>query len=474
MRPFEILLLLTLFIAVIWPILTDRVPALVRWHTFMRFLPFVGLLIALLHLLLEHYRWQMVPAYLLTAILSLSAFTALMQRNGNGQPRKPRAFSLSDLLLWLGAVALPILLPVPQLPPPTGPYAVGTTILHLVDEARPDLLGDPTQPRELMTQIWYPAAADADTPLAPYLDHLQTAAPVLAKRLGLPAFFLGHINLTHTHAHLDAPVADDAAPFPVLLFSHGWQGMRAQNTFQMEELASRGYIVIAPDHTHAAVVTVLPPDRVVLSNPALLDDSDPVAYAISSNNVVRVFAADLQFLLDQAALWNESGPLAGHLDLARVGVFGHSTGGGGAVEMCGRDARCGALLVLDGWLNPVSDDVIAQVPYVPPALFMKASNSIFNAENDARLWQVYGHLQAGGTVMEIEGTEHFDFTDIPLLTPLAHRLGLAGTIGASRGRPLLNAYTLAFFDRALKNQSAPLLDAPSPAYPEVTFLTPPP
>ena len=468
MRPLELLLLLTLLLCLLWPIFAARLPLPARW---LRLLPFVALAVALLHLLLEYYRWQMVPAYLLTAILSLNAFTALMQSD---ESRKPRVFALSDWLLWLVTAALPILLPVPQLPTPTGPYAVGTIILHLVDETRSDLLGDPAQPRELMAQVWYPAAPDASGDLAPYLNRLDVAAPVLAERLGLPAFFLGHIDLTHTHAHLNAPVAAGEAPYPVLLFSHGWQGMRAQNTFQMEELASHGYVVIAPDHTHAAVVTVLPPDRVILNNPALMDDSSDDAYARSSNAIVRTYAADLQYLLDQAALWNAAGgPLAGHLDLERVGVFGHSTGGGAAVELCGRDPRCDTLLVLDGWLNPVSADIIAQVPYTPPALFLKASNNTFNAANDARLWQLVSHLQNGGNVLEIEGTHHFDFTDIPLLTPLAHRLDLAGTIGASRGLPLINAYTLAFFNHTLQNQPAPLLDGPSPDYPEVTFLSPP-
>ena len=467
MRLLELLLLIVLLLCLLWPILAARLPLPPRGQ---RLLPFAALFVALLHLLLEHYRWQMLPAYLLTAILALNAFTALMQPETS---RKPRVFALSDWVLWLLAAALPALLPVPQLPTPTGPHAVGTIILHLVDENRPDALGDPTQPRELMAQVWYPAAADAGGELAPYLDHLEAAAPVLAERLGLPSFFLGHIRLTHTHAYVDAPIAAGETPYPVLLFSHGWQGMRAQNTFQMEELASRGYVVIAPDHTHAAVFTVLPPDRVILNNPGLLDESSDEAYAGSSNTVVRTYAADLQFLLDEAAGWNAAGPLAGRLDLERVGVFGHSTGGGAAVELCGRDARCDALLVLDGWLNPVSDDVIAQVPYTPPALFLKASNNTFNAANDERLWQLVGHLQNGGDVLEIEGTHHFDFTDVPLLTPLIHRLGLAGPIGAARGLPLINAYTLAFFDHALQNQPAPLLAGPSMAYPEVTFVTPP-
>jgi hypothetical protein len=35
---------------------------------------------------------------------------------------------------------------------------------------------------------------------------------------------------------------------------------------------------------------------------------------------------DIPFVVDQLALWNSSGPLAGHLDLDRIGMAGHSYG----------------------------------------------------------------------------------------------------------------------------------------------------
>jgi hypothetical protein len=48
-------------------------------------------------------------------------------------------------------------------------------------------------------------------------------------------------------------------------------------------------------------------------------------------------------------------------------------------------------------------------------------------------------------------------------------LGLKGPIPGPRALQITNTYSLAFFDRALRGQAAPLLDAPSPEYPEVTF-----
>jgi hypothetical protein len=44
------------------------------------------------------------------------------------------------------------------LPAPTGMFAVGTTLYHLIDSARQEVhVQDSHDTRELMLQIWYPA-----------------------------------------------------------------------------------------------------------------------------------------------------------------------------------------------------------------------------------------------------------------------------------------------------------------------------
>ncbi|MCB9006502.1 MAG: hypothetical protein H6656_03860 [Ardenticatenaceae bacterium] len=72
--------------------------------------------------------------------------------------------------------------------------------------------------------------------------------------------------------------------------------------------------------------------------------------------MVQVWAGDIAFLLDEMAEWNqETGHLLnGRFNLNRVGVFGHSTGGGAMMEFCLQDGRCQAGVGLDSWLLPVS------------------------------------------------------------------------------------------------------------------------
>jgi hypothetical protein len=64
---------------------------------------------------------------------------------------------------------------------------------------------------------------------------------------------------------------------------------------------------------------------------------------------VLVRAADVRFVLDTLATGaNIPGVLAGHLDSARVGVFGHSLRGATAAEVCRTDTRAVACADIDG------------------------------------------------------------------------------------------------------------------------------
>ena len=71
----------------------------------------------------------------------------------------------------------------------------------------------------------------------------------------------------------------------------------------------------------------------------------------------------------------------------------------------------------------------------------------------------------------VRGMFHLNLTDLPLVLPLASRLGLTGPIDAQRAHRIINAYSLAFFDRHLKGQPAALLNGPAAQYPEVALET---
>lgn len=463
MRLLEWLLLLALLPVLVWPLLPWRRP---RW---LDFLPLTAVILLLLHLFLEGGRWQMVPAYALTLLLFLLTLGRLRpSAAGSHRSGWLVAASLAGLLLWLVALALPVLLPVPQLPPLSGSYAIGTRTYDLVDPTRPEIYTDrPDDKREIMVQVWYPAVAGAQGVEAPYIDHLDVVGRTLAERLGLPSFLLNHVNLVQTGAIVDAPLAETAVPFPVLVFSHGLRGIRGQNTSLVRELASQGFVVATIDHTYGNAITVFPDGRVVLYDPTVLSGEGEPPH--TSNTLVGVWAADIGFVLDQLAVWNEmaGSGFNGRLDLARVGVFGHSTGGGATVEFCGRDARCQAGVGLDAWVVPVSADIVA-AGLDQPFMFLRAAQWEFDdaAANDAIAETLFDGLTETGYLATVSGAAHYDFSDLPLFSPLAQQLGLSGPMDGRYVVGLVDDFVVRFFNQTLQGAGEPL-----PAdYPEVNVV----
>jgi hypothetical protein len=71
--------------------------------------------------------------------------------------------------------------------------------------------------------------------------------------------------------------------------------------------------------------------------------------------------------------------------------------------------------------------------------------------------------------ISVRGTTHFDFTDLYLYSPVLKFTKAFGPIKGDRMVKILNSYTLAFFDEYLKGEMSPLLEGPSPNFPEVTI-----
>jgi predicted dienelactone hydrolase len=470
MRPLELILWLT-SLAVL---LTLRLPR--RWEAarpWLECLPLVVLGVMLAQVVLEQYRWQLVPLYALTGVLVLVGLRRLRGAPAEAsRSRRGWVGVVLGLVLLVLAALPPILFPVPVLPEPGGAYRIGTVSFEWTDSARSEsYTADPDDTRDLMVQFWYPADHEPSAAAAPWMERLDVAGPVISRYLRLPPFFLDHASLVRTHSFARAPAWAEGAPYPVVIYSHGWNGFRTVNLNQSEALASHGFIAVAVDHTYGAMVTVFADGRVALNNPAALPEGVPDdEYQRASETLEATYASDLRFVLDQLARLNSGAivsPLAGRLDLAKVGLYGHSTGGGAVVLACGQDPRCRAGLTMDAWLEPVPPAILAQ-GLAQPFLFMR-SQTWAAGPDEPLLDTLYAAGQGDEYRVAIQGTKHYDFTLLPLLTPLAPALGLKGHIEGRRGMGIITSYLLAFFDHYLKGQPAQLLDGPAAAYPEVVF-----
>lgn len=467
MRPLELLLIGTVFLALFLRFFPSQ-----RWVWIVNLLAVV---VMGLHLFRELPRWQMVPLYALTVILfigSLPIWWETSQRPGVG-------WTLLGLFVLVLFSLPPFAFPIPVPLAPSGPYGVGTSVFEWVDDTRDETLaGAPVGKRRIVVQVWYPAVVEPGTTPAPYMSNLAVQGPAVARIFKLPSFALSHVNLAATHSYLNMPVVKGTGPlrtderFPVLVFSHGWTGFRVQNTYQLEELASYGYVVFAPDHAYGAAATAFLDGTVAYNRPELLPAGvSDAQYEKAAFKLGAVWAGDIGFVLDQAKKLDTGeipSTLKGKMDLGTVGVFGHSMGGGAAVQFCDIDARCKAGLAMDAWLVPYSRDLPQKGARVP-FLFFQSENWP-NGPNAELLPALYDHTQGLAWRLTISGTKHYDFTDIALLTPLTSRLGITGSIDGRYDLKMINAYSLAYFDTVLRRKPpSALLLAPSPVYPEIRY-----
>lgn len=473
MRPLEALLLAADLVAFVLVVVGAR--GRVGW------LRLAGLLVlpaAGAQLLVEGPRWQMAPAYVLGGLLVLVWLRNLRPGGGSAGARPSRLAARAGAGLGVVALAvataLPLLVPVFSFPKPTGPAAIGTLTYHLVDSDRPEVFtGDPADRRELMVQVWYPAEPDSTAPRAPYVQEAAALEPT-ARMLGLPAFAFSHLERVTTNAIPAAPVARAQASYPVLLFSHGHGGYRQHNTLQVEELVSHGYVVAAIDHPYAASGVAFPDGRLAAFHPRMRDRDRAFI-----DRVIPFLAQDARFTLDQLATINEADPnsvLTGRLNLEQAGMFGVSLGGAVSAQACRMEPRLRACLVMDAFMP--ADVVHAGLRQ--PIMWLTRDAATMREEgwseadvdeHQTTMRGVFERLPAAGYFVQVPGMFHLDFTDAPLLSPLASRLGLSGSIDPHRAHAITNAYSLAFFDRHLKGRPAAPLDGPAEDFPEARLET---
>lgn len=299
-----------------------------------------------------------------------------------------------------------------------GPYPVGVTRVELFDAARG---------RVQLTEVWYPAAESArNQPPAPVESYLPEGLEMLAANATVPLV-----------AVRDAELAD-AAPFPLIAFSHGNGSVRFQNPFQCEHLASHGYVVIAPDH----------------EGNTFFDSSVP------QNQLVIERPLDVLFLIDYfAAAATEPGHrFSGWVDSSPgFGVTGHSFGAFTSLAAAESDPRIVAVMPLAFGI-PVSDN------YAAATFFMLGveDKTIGVTGNDG-VRSAFERVPPPRFLAEIADAGHYSFT-------FACQVGLAGPwngdgCGESTrfadGSPfeftddmrvwdLINGYSAAFFGRYLK------------------------
>jgi len=357
--------------------------------------------------------------------------------------------------------------------PPDGPYHVGVRIEQMELEGR-----------KTAVAVWYPAHTDR----------------------GVRRFsYWGKLN---GFAVLNADPERGEAPYPLILFSHGGGGCGTQSIFYTENLASFGYVVVAPDHKDSAMCKIEAEPDITPSDIALafLKGWGDLTKSISVLFKDRFSTADVGHFyrpkeassaIDQALKLNQAPDsfLYGMIDPERIGVTGHSLGGFTTVILGGMPFDCRGQELPPGECelddqsqvmvrNPCCEEAIrgmdpfqyrdkrvkAILPLAPALLFPDVEESAkkieipimvisgghkFEVPWEQWVWPLYENSPAPKYAVRVKKTDHFTIVDPMMALSGGYRWLIKVFMPGFRSHwkdkaQAYKDYSVAFFDLYLK------------------------
>ena len=402
----------------------------------------------------------------------------LVERTG-GMKKRSRTFGclLATLALFVQVAAQgdkPAPAPTRPFAPPTGPYAVGTHEFLWVDQKREEpFTKDAADRRHLLVRVWYPADPAPGQEAERYIRDINEFPPQSIYR---------RAEQVRANAVTDAPLAKGKGRFPVLLYQPGGGTARFIGTFQTEQLASFGYVVVSADHAGFSDTVLFPDgyrfqaDQLLMPKPTgVLRDDALKSWEWLERDVFSTWTADASYVLDKIEELERTPGQLFHkrLDLARIGMMGWSFGGATAVQMSKDDRRVKAAIDQDGqlfgdvWQKGTKRPVMLmhhgnedKPPKPEDAAVMKELMAM-TRERSRVFLERSSHDRYEITLAK---TQHGHFSDFLLFIPPR-----ADELTARRAHEIVTAYTMAFFDKYLRGRDSELLKAASDKYPEVTF-----
>lgn len=316
-----------------------------------------------------------------------------------------------------------------SLPEPIGAYSVGRVTFQLVDGTR-----------EFVVQAWYPAQSGAGGKRAPWVaaDQLSQEEKgfvgMMLRKSSAPSARDVTKVLTSVvvHAREGVPLADSPKRFPLILFAAGSQQIPSEYSCLVEDLASRGFVVVG-------------------YGPTVMGG--------------RTWRNDLTQVLDQFGVWNTTKRhlFFGRLNLDSIGAFGHSFGASAISIIAAYDKRLKAILLIDGGGRPEDARTI-------PALILTSGGAdgarkVPGAETVIAR-NLYLKWSKPGIQVTLLGAVHMSFTDMAVIK--AFELPGDGKAFIDSTREVVGG----FFGQYLLGERSELIEKGSPKYPLVNVETP--
>jgi hypothetical protein len=328
----------------------------------------------------------------------------------------------------------------PAVPPPTGTLPVGTKTMTLVDRSRRDPFAPDRRRRRILAQVYYPARSNGRR-----ARYMPVAVAKAVSSVSVPLRALASVRT-------DMGAGTRARPghYPVLMFSPGYTVPHYLYTALLEDLASRGYVVIALDHTYETEAVQFPHGDIVRRT--LPEDPKNIIFKL-----MKARLDDVAFLIKRLASLKGDGALPG-ADVRRMGVFGHSLGGLTAANAAAANRSIACSADLAGSVYGGA----RRKPFRRPFLIMDGKQR----ESTLRGW--WANLVGTRYWVTLRTAKHLNFTDWSWLVPALRAAGLKphvenlGPIDGVRAVRLERRYLDAFFDECLKHERASIFDAPPP------------
>lgn len=424
-----------------------------------------------LHFFIDGVRWQLTFVYFIGLLYTILVFSAFNL--------KRKRIIIPFLIFGIFSVFLAFLIPVFHLPKPTGDYSVGTKMIYLTDESRDEIFTEEKgDKRDISVKVWYPCDNVVGIPEDYWED--KRIGRGINSSMGLPGFILDHLSLVKSHSYRGMAISENKDKFPVVIYSHGLQSYLVQNRILMEELASQGYIVFSIGHNYDAAAIIDKSGDAVYFSKTLLNEMidewtqnkelynkehtgenvrEIIKASTIDNRNMTIRAGDILYFLDYLPGYNKAF-LNNKVDFKNIGIVGHSYGGGTAVEVLINDERVKAGISMDGY--PYGSLAFGGEVEQP---FMFLSRERVNDWTSVFKGSFNGDLYA----LVIRDTEHMDFTDTPIYSPIMSLIGFNGKHNGHRIIKIVNSHVIDFFDFYLKDDIEKLFIGSNSEFPEVKY-----
>lgn len=271
-----------------------------------------------------------------------------------------------------------------------GPHPVGVTTY--------------TRSGDQKVEVWYPAV-EGTTGTETY-DVRDFTPPAIRDILtaDVPATF-------SYEAGRDAAAAEGT--FPVVMFSHGFTGMRLQSAFLTPHLASYGMIVVSTDHPTRDMFNQLGGTAANATQDAVTDLFESLDLVITESGTAGSI-------------------IEGRVDADRVSAMGHSAGGG-TVFQAASDERIDSYISLaSGAFAPEGEEPV--MPDKPSFFMAGALDAVVTPEERTR--PAYEAAPSPSRLWILDKVGHNGFDDF---CTFGNGTGIIGVAQASGLGPLLES-----------------------------------